>query len=111
MNFSFISLKLFFASEQEIRYKLIFDFSTISHFSIAELPWNQATVDMSDYAKWKEGDIETSNHWHRLKDNLLLSLIRKMLVHSPSRRYTLMQIKNHLWYKKKFKDSGKVHFK
>jgi len=70
-----------------------------------ELPWNQATVDMSDYAKWKEGDIETSNHWHRLKDNLLLSLIRKMLVHSPSRRYTLMQIKNHLWYKKKFKDS------
>ena len=71
-----------------------------------ELPWNQATVDMSDYSKWKEGDIEQSPHWQRLKDNLLLSLVKKILTHSPSKRYNLLQIKNHLWVKKKFKDSG-----
>jgi len=70
-----------------------------------ELPWNQATADISDYAKWKNGQIEGSQHWQRLQDNLLLSLIKKMLVHSPSKRYTGPQIKNHLWFKKKFKDS------
>ena len=29
-----------------------------------------------------------------------------MLNHGPSKRYNLNQIKNHLWFKKKFKDSG-----
>jgi len=70
-----------------------------------ELPWNQATMDMSDYAKWKDGDIEKSLHWQRVKDNLLLSLIKKTLAHNPSKRYTIDQIKNTLWFKKKFKDS------
>jgi len=70
-----------------------------------ELPWNQATVDMSDYAKWKDGDIEKSPHWQRVKDNLLLSLIKKTLAHYPTKRYTIEQIKNHLWFKKKFKDT------
>jgi len=70
-----------------------------------ELPWNQATLDISDYSKWKENDIETSGHWQRIQDNLLLSLIKKMLNHGPSKRYNLNQIKNHLWFKKKFKDS------
>jgi len=60
---------------------------------------------MSDYAKWKDGDIEKSLHWQRVKDNLLLSLIKKTLAHYPAKRYTLLQIKNHLWFKKKFKDS------
>jgi len=69
-----------------------------------ELPWNQATVDISDYAKWKDNDIEQSGHWQRIQDNLLLSMIKKMLTHSPSKRYTVPQIKNHLWFKKKFKD-------
>merc|ERR1711953_1047747 len=72
---------------------------------IKELPWNQATLDISDYSKWKENDIETSGHWQRIQDNLLLSLIKKMLNHGPSKRYNLNQIKNHLWFKKKFKDS------
>ena len=75
-------------------------------FTFTELPWNQATLDMSDYAKWKDGDIEQSPHWQRLQDNLLLSLIKKMLTHSASKRYTMKQILNHLWVKKKFKDSG-----
>merc|ERR1712241_1526069 len=61
-----------------------------------ELPWNQATVDMSDYAKWKDGDIEKSPHWQRVKDNLLLSLIKKTLAHYPTKRYTIEQIKYHL---------------
>ena len=75
---------------------------------LTELPWNQATLDISDYSKWKENDIETSSHWQRIQDNLLLSLIKKMLNHGPSKRYNLNQIKNHLWFKKKFKDSGMV---
>jgi len=70
-----------------------------------ELPWNQATLDISDYQNWKDGEIERSAHWQRLQDNLLLSLIKKILAHSPSKRYTLLQIRNHLWVKKKFKDS------
>jgi len=70
-----------------------------------ELPWNQATLDMSDYAKWKDGDIDQSPHWQRLQDIQLLSLIKKMLTHSASKRYTMKQILNHLWVKKKFKDS------
>ena len=82
---------------------------TISFFFIflfTELPWNQATLDISDYQNWKDGEIERSAHWQRLQDNLLLSLIKKILAHSPSKRYTLLQIRNHLWVKKKFKDSG-----
>ena len=75
---------------------------------LTEFPWNQATLDISDYSKWKENDIETSSHWQRIQDNLLLSLIKKMLHHGPSKRYNLNQIKNHLWFKKKFKDSGMV---
>ena len=85
---------------------------TISFFFIflfTELPWNQATLDISDYQNWKDGEIERSAHWQRLQDNLLLSLIKKILAHSPSKRYTLLQIRNHLWVKKKFKDSGENH--
>merc|ERR1712203_123524 len=72
---------------------------------MGELPWNQATLDISDYQNWKDGEIERSAHWQRLQDNLLLSLIKKILAHSPSKRYTILQIRNHLWVKKKFKDS------
>ena len=85
---------------------------TISFFFIflfTELPWNQATLDISDYQNWKDGEIERSAHWQRLQDNLLLSLIKKILAHSPSKRYTLLQIRNHLWVKKKFKDSGEKY--
>ena len=39
---------------------------------------------------------------------MLLSLIKKILEHSPSKRYKILNIKNHLWFKKKFKDSGTV---
>jgi len=70
-----------------------------------ELPWNQATLDIPDYSNWKDGNIERSAHWQRIQDNLLLSLIKKILGHSPSKRYTILQVKNHLWFKKKFKDS------
>ena len=85
---------------------------TISFFFIflfTELPWNQATLDISDYQNWKDGEIERSAHWQRLQDNLLLSLIKKILAHSPSKRYTILQIRNHLWVKKKFRDSGENH--
>jgi serine/threonine-protein kinase Chk1 len=44
--------------------------------------------------------------WRRI-DNLPLALLRKVLCPSPTKRYTLAQIMNHLWFKKQFKDSGK----
>ena len=38
-----------------------------------------------------------------------MTLCRKVLLPHPSRRYTLSQIKNHLWCKKKFRDAeGKL---
>ena len=41
--------------------------------------------------------------WKKI-DNLPLSLLRKVLMPLPSRRYKLDQIQNHIWVKKKFKD-------
>jgi len=46
--------------------------------------------------------------WKRV-DNLPLALLRKILLPLPSRRYTMPQIQNHIWCKKKFKDAeGKL---
>jgi len=51
---------------------------------------------------------EKSRIWKKI-DNLVLSLLRKVLLPHPSRRYTLTQIKNHIWCKKKFRDAdGKL---
>ena len=42
--------------------------------------------------------------WKKI-DNLPLSLLRKVLMPLPSRRYKLDQIQNHIWVKKKFNNS------
>ena len=76
----------------------------------AELPWDQPTIDQREYVAWKDQEIERCpGPWKRI-ENLPLSLLRKILAPSPSKRYTIQQISNHLWYKKKFRDSGNDFF-
>jgi len=73
-----------------------------------ELAWDRPTPDQHEYLLWKELQYEKSRIWKKI-DNLVLSLLRKVLLPHPSRRYTLSQIKNHLWCKKKFRDAeGKL---
>jgi len=68
-----------------------------------ELPWDKPTSDQVEYNNWK--DLKYSvDPWRKI-DNLPLSLLRKVLMPLPSRRYKLEQVQNHIWVKKKFKDS------
>jgi len=68
-----------------------------------ELPWDKPTSDQVEYNNWK--DLKYSvDPWRKI-DNLPLSLLRKVLMPLPSRRYKLEQVQNHIWFKKKFKDS------
>lgn len=70
-----------------------------------ELPWDQPTLDQREYVAWKDQETERCpGPWKRI-DNLPLSLLKKILAPSPSKRYTMQQIINHLWFKMKFKDS------
>jgi len=68
-----------------------------------ELPWDKPTPDQIEYMNWKDQKLDV-NPWKKI-DNLPLSLLRKILMPHPSRRLKLEQIKNHVWVKKKFKDS------
>jgi len=68
-----------------------------------ELPWDKPTGDQEEFNNWK--DLKYSlDPWKKI-DNLPLSLLRKVLMPLPSKRYRLDQIENHIWVKKKFKDS------
>ena len=67
-----------------------------------ELAWDRPTHDQHEYMLWKDMQHEKSRIWRKI-DNLVLSLLRKVLLPHPSRRYTLKQIKNHLWCTKKVK--------
>jgi len=70
-----------------------------------ELPWDKPTTDQEEYNNWK--DLKYSvDPWKKI-DNLPLSLLRKVLMPLPSRRYKLDQIQNHIWVKKTFKDCEK----
>jgi len=68
-----------------------------------ELPWDKPTSDQVEYCNWKDGKY-SADPWKKI-DNLPLSLLRKILMPLPSRRYKLDQILNHIWVKKKLKDS------
>lgn len=67
-----------------------------------ELPWDKPTSDQVEYTNWK--DLKYSlDPWRKI-DNLPLSLLRKVLMPLPSKRYSLGQIQNHIWMKKTFKE-------
>ena len=71
-----------------------------------ELPWDKPTSDQPEYCNWKDGKY-SADPWRKI-DNLPLSLLRKILMPLPSRRYKLEQILNHIWVKRKLKEGGLV---
>ncbi|XP_065562748.1 serine/threonine-protein kinase Chk1-like isoform X2 [Artemia franciscana] len=69
-----------------------------------ELPWDSPTNHCEDYVSWKECGI-TKQPWCKI-ENLALSILRRILNHSPPRRYKVSEIKQHQWFTKQFKDQG-----
>nr|URA30214.1 check point kinase 1 [Daphnia tibetana] len=69
-----------------------------------ELPWDVPSNDCPLYTSWKECQI-TRLPWTKI-DTLALSLLRKVLMPLPGKRYTIQQITNHQWFQKKFKVSS-----
>lgn len=69
-----------------------------------ELPWDKPSACCQEYKDWKECKI-TVPPWSKL-DNAVLSLIRKILMPNPAKRYTIEQIKNHQWMKKVLKSKN-----
>lgn len=54
---------------------------------------------------WRDQETERiRGPWKRV-ENLPLSLLRKILAPSPPKRYTIQQIRNHLWFKRQFRDA------
>ncbi|XP_014211812.1 serine/threonine-protein kinase grp [Copidosoma floridanum] len=68
-----------------------------------ELPWDQACMSCLEYVAWKDYKYEQLTPWKKL-DEQSLSLIRKILNHIPSSRYTLFDIKGHIWYNIRFSE-------
>ncbi|XP_054724563.1 serine/threonine-protein kinase Chk1-like [Uloborus diversus] len=71
-----------------------------------ELPWNEATADCREFLLWRASDFSITP-WTKI-DNLALSLLRKILCYSPSKRYAIKEIKEHLWCKKFLTHKGTV---
>jgi len=69
-----------------------------------ELPWDRPSPECPHYTAWKECQI-TRLPWTKI-DTLALSLLRKVLMPLPGKRYTIQQIKNHNWFLKRFKVSS-----
>ena len=73
---------------------------------LPELPWDQPTLDQREYVAWRDQETErVRGPWKRV-ENLPLSLLRKVLAPSPPKRYTIQQIRNHIWFKNQFRDAG-----
>lgn len=66
-----------------------------------ELPWDQPSSACQEYLCWKENKYTTATPWSKL-DTLTLSLLRKILVPSPSQRLTLDKIQDHKWCQMQF---------
>lgn len=73
-----------------------------------ELPWNEATPDCLEFVSWKESNFSIPP-WTKI-DSLALGLLTKILCSSPNKRYTISQIRNHLWYKKFLSNKGIVRW-
>lgn len=54
-------------------------------------------AECPEYVAWKERKYMSLTPWKKL-DNSSLSLIRKILVDSPSARYKISDIKQHRWF-------------
>ncbi|XP_065898182.1 serine/threonine-protein kinase Chk1-like [Dysidea avara] len=65
-----------------------------------ELPWDKPSKDNQEYQQWSVHNFFISP-WNKIS-NEPLALLKKMLRISPAKRYTIEQIKKHIWYKKKY---------
>ncbi|XP_033340115.1 serine/threonine-protein kinase grp [Megalopta genalis] len=72
-----------------------------------ELPWAQSSADCQEYMAWKEGKYMSLTPWRKL-DTSSLSLIRNVLMHLPSSRYTIRDIKQHRWFVKIIQEEGYI---
>lgn len=80
-----------------------------SIFYFAELPWDKPTADCKEYTTWKTSKYMQSTPWSKIH-TLALSLIRKILVPTPSSRYTLSKIRSHRWYLENFTKSASTYY-
>ncbi|XP_078053386.1 serine/threonine-protein kinase grp [Augochlora pura] len=72
-----------------------------------ELPWNQSMAECREYMAWKEGKYMSLTPWKKL-DTSSLSLIKNVLMHSPSSRYTIRDIKQHRWFVNMVQKEGHI---
>ncbi|CAK9794733.1 Serine/threonine-protein kinase grp [Anthophora plagiata] len=72
-----------------------------------ELPWDQSLAECPEYMAWRDGKYMSLTPWKKL-DNSSLSLIKNILMHSPSSRCTIKDIKQHRWFIKKFQKAGSI---
>lgn len=57
------------------------------------------TDNNEDYKLWKTTDYTNHSPWCKL-DILALSLVRKILTPTPSKRYNISEIRSHHWFLK-----------
>lgn len=69
-----------------------------------ELPWDMPSSECREFCLWKQGKISQSP-WQKI-ETLPLSLLKKVLMPIPSKRYTIAHIKSHRWFVKSFKSSS-----
>lgn len=65
-----------------------------------ELPWDAPTNECSEYREWSNQNYFFSP-WSKIS-NEPLALLKKILRHSPSKRYSIELVKKHVWCKKSY---------
>lgn len=65
-----------------------------------ELPWDKPSKDNAEFQQWSRQNFLISP-WNKIS-NEPLALLKKMLRISPAKRYSIEQIKKHIWFKKKY---------
>ncbi|XP_044014615.1 serine/threonine-protein kinase grp isoform X2 [Aphidius gifuensis] len=70
-----------------------------------ELPWDRAGPPCEEYAAWLEGKYMDYTPWKKL-DKAAFSFVKNILVHSPSSRFKIEDIKNHRWFQKNLYNDG-----
>lgn len=61
-----------------------------------ELPWDEPSEKCHEYIEWTQSKFRVTP-WTKI-DTLSLALLKKILHPSPSKRYTIAQIKTDKWY-------------
>lgn len=62
-----------------------------------ELPWGAPSDDDEEYKLWMTKYYINLSPWSKLETSPL-SLVRKILNPTPSKRYDIIKIKSHYWF-------------